>query len=145
MDQDSLFQEYKNIFLQEEDLAIKKEKKERVYEYSPFALQDALGARDIKKIWIEYIKLRTSGVEAEELIHKIISKVRDMAAISLGATKEDLNIKSDYPYSKSKRDLKNWEFEDLKNIYTRLVEVYHQSRMGGEELDMAVEKTLLSI
>jgi hypothetical protein len=140
----NLFKQYEGIFEKEEN-PIPKEKKENFFGYSPFALQDAIGERSVKKIWIEYIKLRLSGIEAEELVHKIVSKVRDMAAITLGAGKEDLGIKNDYPYNKSKKDLRNWKIEDLKNLYTKLVSIYHRSRMGEEELDTALEKTLLSI
>lgn len=147
MEQNNLFKEYKGVF--EAEGADKnndpKEKKERVFGYSPFALQDAIGERSVKKIWIEYIKLRLAGIEAEELVHKIVSKVRDMVAIAMGAGKEDLGIQKDYPYNKSKRDLKNWKVEDLKNLYTKLVSIYHGSRMGVEELETALEKTLLSI
>lgn len=143
MDQINLFKEFKDIFKEEE--FVPKEKKERVFDYSPFALQDAIGERNIKKIWIEYEKLRLAGIEAERLIHNIVSKVKDMLAISLGANKEDLGIKNDYPYNKSKRDLKNWEKEELKNLFTKLIEIYHHSRMGGDELDIAIEKTILGI
>ena len=138
----SLFKEYEGVFEEEAEKA--PEKKEKTYAYSPFALQDAIGEKNIKKIWIEFIRLRNMPIESEELIHKIISKVRDMTAISLGATASDLEIK-DYPFNKSKRDLKNWKIEELKNFYTRLVTIYHRSRMGGEELDIALEKTLLQL
>ena len=139
----SLFKQYEGIFNEEEQSSKKSTTFE--YAYSPFAIQDAVGERNVKKVWIEYIKLRLSGIEAEDLIHKIISKVRDMVAINQGATKEDLGIK-DYPFSKSKKDLKNWKIEDLKNFYGRLVEIYHRSRMeSGNELDVALEKLLLSI
>lgn len=154
MDQINLFKEYKDVFKEAEEIA-PKEKKERVFGYSPFALQDAIGERSAKKTWIEYEKLRFDGIEAEELIHKIISKVRDMLAISLGASKEDLGIKSDYPYNKSKRGLKNWKKEELKNLFTKLIEIYHRSRMGarpndysvgrGDDLDTAIEKAVLDI
>ncbi|MFA6269640.1 MAG: hypothetical protein WC657_00305 [Candidatus Paceibacterota bacterium] len=143
---DNLFKEYEKIFSQTPEVEgdEKKPKKERVYEYSPFALQDAIGEKSAKKAWIEYEKLRFSGIEAEELIHKIISKVKDMTLIDLGASKEDLGIKSDYPYNKSKKDLKNWQPEDLKIFYTKLIEAYHRSRMeSGNELDIALEKALL--
>lgn len=147
MEQNNLFKEYKGIFETEnaeKDTGLK-QKKENFFGYNPFALQDAIGERSVKKIWIEYIKLRLAGIEAEELIHKIVSKVRDMVAIAMGAGKEDLGIQKDYPYNKSKKDLKNWKVEDLKNLYTKLVSVYHGSRMGAEELETALEKTLLSI
>ena len=144
MNQTNLFKEYKDVF-EEAQETTPKEKKERVFGYSPFALQDAIGERSAKKTWIEYEKLRFDGIEAEELIHKIIGKVKDMLAISLGASKEDLGIKNDYPYNKSKRDLKNWKEDELKNFFTKLVEIYHRSRMGGDELDTAIEKAVLEI
>lgn len=148
MEQNNLFKEYKGIFEAEnaEENSGANQKPERVFGYSPFALQDAVGERSVKKIWIEYEKLRLAGIEAEELIHKIISKVRDMLAICLGASKEDLGIQKDYPYNKSKKDTKNWKGEDLKTFYTKLVEIYHRARMeGGSELDVTLEKVLLSI
>ncbi len=143
MDQINLFKEYKGVF-EEEESSFPKEKKEKIFGYSPFALQDAVGEKSAKKAWIEYEKLKLSGVEAEELIHKIVSKVRDMTAVTMGANQEDLGLKN-YPYNKSKRDAKNWKREDLKYFYTKLVEIYHRSRMGGEELNVSLEKALLSI
>lgn len=147
MEQNNLFKEYDGVFEAEdaEESADSKNKKERVFGYSPFALQDAIGEKSAKKVWIEYEKLRFAGIGAEELVHNIVSKARDMLAIIMGAKKEDLNMK-DWPYNKSKRDLKNWKEEELKNFYTKLVEIYHNSRMaGGDELDLAIEKILLSI
>lgn len=143
METDSLFKEYKNLF--KEEPSVKMAKKEGGYAYSPFALQDAVGERSAKNIWIEYNRLVLDGISSEEIIHKIVSKVRDLCAITLGATKEDLGMK-DYPYTKSKRDLKNWRSEDLKNFYTKLVSIYHFSRMSnGEQLEIALEKALLSV
>lgn len=139
----SLFKQYEGAF-EEKRIQDKKNDKPQ-YAYSPFALQDALGERNAKNVWIEYQKIVLQGIEAEEIIHRIISKVKDMAAISAGASAEDLGIK-DYPFSKSKRDLKHWKIEDLKMFYEKLVYIYHQSRMsGGESLETALEKTLLSL
>lgn len=156
MNQSNLFKEYEGIFpaVSGEEVAAK-EKKERAFGYSPFALQDAIGEKNTKKIWIEYQRLRFQGIEAEELVHKVVSKVRDMVAIKKGATQEDLGMKSAYPYTKSKGHLKNWSDETLKYFYAKLVEAYHRSRMGarpndgsvgrGDELDLALEKILLNI
>ncbi len=153
MNQDSLFKQYKGAFEEKEEIVKQENKGLPKYAYSPFALQDAVGEKDIKKIWIEYEKLRLQDVEAEEIIHKIISKVRDMSAISAGAKKEDLDLK-DYPYNKSKRDIKNWSDTKLKDFYNKLVFIYHESRgarLNGysdgriKDLDTALEKILLQI
>lgn len=145
MENQSLFKEYEDIFRGDNQEKPEARKKQKFFAYSPFALQDAIGARDVKKIWLEYQRLRLSGVGAEDLIHKIAGKTREMAAIGMGASKEDLDMKSDYPYHKSKRDLKNWKTAELQEFYRRIVEIYHRSRTSGEDLDLSVEMALLKI
>lgn len=140
---ESLFKEYKEVF--EETQSPKEKKSAFAYAYSPFALQDALGSKDVKKAWIEYQKLRLQGIEADELVYKILSKVKEMLAISRGASKSDLSIQKDYPYDKSKRDVKNWRPQELEDFYDKLVKTYHQVRMVGENLDVSLEKLLLSL
>ena len=34
---------------------------------------------------------------------------------------------------------------ELEKTYSKLVEIYHKARMGGEELDVALEKVLLGL
>jgi DNA polymerase III delta subunit len=141
--QDSLFKQYKGVFDEKEEGQV--EKKPREYEYSPFALQDAIGAKDAKAAWIEYVKLRTTGIEAEAIAPNVISKVRDMLAVARGASQADLQIKNPFPYNKSKKDSKNWKEGELENLYTKLVAIYHESRMGGEDLEIALEKLILNL
>ncbi len=146
---DSLFKQYEGVFAGKNDLPNKKEGFE--YAYSPFALQDAIGEKNVKKIWIEYQKLILAGIEAEDIIHKITAKVRDMLAIKKGASREDLGLKSDFPYNKSKKDSRNWQPGELGDLYRKLVFCYHASRMslpgGGrsEELETSLERAILGI
>jgi hypothetical protein len=77
-----------------------------------------------------------------------------MVSISNGATQDDLGLK-DFPFNKSKRDLKNWKIDDLKNFYTKFVFAYHHSRMGRGmndfdkkntgDLDTTIETIILSL
>lgn len=139
---ESLFREYEGLFKEKE----KKDETETpfVYAYSPFALQDAIGAKDIKKTWIEYQKLKMQEVSSEELIYKIINKVREMLAIKKGADKESLNIKKDFSFNKSKIHSKNWKDPDLESFYTKLIIAFHKSRQG-ENLEVSLEKLILNI
>lgn len=140
---ESLFKQYEGVFKTE---VVEEDKKpfQKTYNYSPFALQDAIGAADNKKAWIEYQKLKFLGIEDEELVHNVISKVRDMCLISRGASIKDLGIK-DFTYNKAKKDLKNWQEEKLFRFYEKLISLYHESRMGGEPLDIALEKAILKM
>lgn len=148
----SLFKEFEGIF--EEKELPKKEKKGRFFAYNPFPLQDAVGEKDPKKSWIEYTKLIFSGVEPDELIHKIISKVREMVFINLGVSAEDLEVKP-YTFSKSRSHAKNWNKMELRKAYEDLVSIYHRQRLGigrglsfdysRYNLETALEKFLLSL
>ena len=142
-EQINLFKQFENLFKIEEN---QEEKKpfQKIYNYSPFALQDAVGLADNKGAWIEYQKLKFLGIEDEEIIHNIINKVRDMVFISKGAVVSDLGIK-EYPYNKSKKDLKNWKGEKLVDFYEKLISLYHDSRAGGESLDIALERAILKL
>lgn len=143
MNQQNLFKEYENIF-EEEMLEVKRAGKFE-FAYNPFALQDAIGERSAKKAWIEYQKLRISGVEADELVFKIASKIKDILSIIKGVSKEDLGIIKDLPFNKSKKAAKNWQEKSLADLYTRLITAYHEARMGKKELDAALEEIILSI
>lgn len=140
---DSLFKQYQGVF-ENQNQSLPEKKGTKFFTYNHFPLQDAIGRKEVKIIWIEYQKLIISGIEPEELIFKIVSKVRDLLAISKGATAESLEIK-DYPYRKSKADLKNWKKEELEEFYSKLVAIYHESRMGGENLGISLEKLLLKL
>ncbi len=109
---------------------------------NPFAIADAVGKRSPKEAWIEYIKSREDG-EPEEIHGRIIGKVRDILNAN-NMTAEESGMHP-FVYRKAKMDMKNWKESDLKNFYTRLVALYHNSRMGGEELDIALEKELLTM
>lgn len=148
----NLFKQYEGVFPAQGGLASgeeylePKKSKGKAFNYSPFALQDAIGEKSAKKAWLEYQKLRIAeNIGAEELIFNIINKIRNMLFISLGANKEDLDMK-DFPFNKSKKDAKNWKIDELKSFHTKLVEIYHISRLeSGHEFDLDLEKVLLSI
>ncbi len=143
MDQQNLFKEYEGVFdeWQEEGEEVKEGRKKEAY--NPFAIGDAVGKKSPKESWIEYIVARLQGAEAEELHARAVSKVRDIII----ASKEKQESTSMHPfvYKKAKWDMKNWKEGELEKTYSKLVEIYHESRMGGEELDIALEKLLLTL
>lgn len=142
--QNSLFKEYKGVFEEEENLEIKKEK-EDTFKKGPntFALADALGAKSPKDAWVEYMRLREEGMEPEYIHSSLVGKMRDMLAVQ-SATADELGIHP-FVYKKAKADFKNWNEDKLRETYASLVSAYHESRLGGEPLDMAIEKILLTL
>lgn len=129
------------------DLREKKQTGKREWQanqkFNPFALADAIGQASAKKAWIEYERAHIFGAEPEELHARVWGKVRDMISTQEGTTQE-LGIHP-FVHKKAKADFGNWEEERLANFSEKLVAIYHWSRMGGDELDIAMEKLLLSI
>ena len=106
-------------------------------------MADFFGAGEIKRIWIEYVKLRSSGVEPEVLCGMLISKARDML-FSQNESALNLGIHP-FVYSKAKKDFKNWQVEKLKKVYDALVFAYHDARIAGLDLGIEIEKIILKL
>lgn len=145
MDQQNLFKQYEGVFdewLEGEDEAPVNEARKKEA-YNPFAIADAVGKKSAKESWIEYTIARLQGGESEELHARALGKVRDIII----ASKEKQEDTSMHPfvYKKAKADYKNWKEGELEKTYKKFVEIYHLSRMGGDELDIAIEKMLLRL
>jgi hypothetical protein len=82
-------------------------------------------------------------MEPEFLHAALVGKARDMLA-SQRAGAEELGIHP-FVYKKAKANFKNWGESKLIETYSDLVAAYHESRLGGEPLDTAIEKILLKL
>ena len=148
--QENLFKEYEGVFdewdIEEsgiQNLESGKTEGRKKEAYNPFAIADAVGKKSAKESWIEYRGARLQGGESEELHARAISKIRDIIIAS--KEKQENTTMHPFVYKKAKWDLKNWKEGELEKTYTKFVEIYHLSRMGGDELDIAMEKMLLGL
>lgn len=145
MDQQNLFKEYEGVFDEwtegEGEIPVKEARKKETY--NPFAIPDAVGKKSAKESWIEYTVARLQGGEPEELHARALSKVRDIIIAS--KEKQEDTAMHPFVYKKAKWDAKNWKEGELEKTYKKFVEIYHLSRMGGDELDIAMEKLLLTL
>lgn len=93
-----------------------------------FALANALGARDKKKLWLLYMTALRSGAPAEVLIGMLAWKARSMVA------------------SEQKgRVPTGWKAGESALLSSRLVSLYHDSRRGMGSLDLLLEKFILAL
>lgn len=142
--QNSLFKQYQGAFgLESEDEPKKETENNFKNRPNTFALADAFGAKSPKDAWVEYMRLRSGGMEAEYLHASLVGKARDMLA-SQSASADELGIHP-FVHKKARADFKNWSESKLIETYSSLVAAYHESRLGGEPLDTAIEKVLLAL
>lgn len=120
------------------------EKVTKKVEFDRFALSDALGRRSKKDAWVFLQKTLNAGGAAEEIHGMLFWQVKSMilAASSKTAGEAGLNP---FVFRKSFSFAKNFTEEELKDLSSRLVSIYHEARRGGDELPIALEKFVLSI
>lgn len=109
--------------------------------FSIFKLTDALGNRSRKKAWVEYQRALRSGSRPEEIHGMLFWQTKSMLLVAQKATS---GLKP-FVVSKSKSFLNNWTEDELKKLSSNLVSIYHNSRRGGPELEIAIEQLVLGL
>ena len=129
------------VFGEEKEGAIKSKK---TADFNMFAITDALGARNQKRLWTLYQQALRHDVVSEELHGILFWQVKSMllASTSKDAKESGLNP---FVYSKAKNYAKNFTLPELKKISSQLVTMYHQAHRGEVDFDAELEKFFLSI
>jgi DNA polymerase III delta subunit len=117
-------------------------KKEKFF--PDFAFTDAISARNKKEAWIQYQREQASGLAPEQLFWSVTKQIKNLilAGRTKTAAEADLNP---FVYKKLKEGRNNYKDQELEEISERLVMGYHEARRGKGEIEMLVEKILLSL
>lgn len=110
---------------------------------SMFVLADALGARDKKKLWVEYQRALKKGGVPEEIHGMLFWQVKSMLLAAL-CTEKDSGLKP-FVYKKSKKYAANYTEKELRTLSSNLVTIYHEARRSGPDLATALEQWILSL
>lgn len=120
------------------------EKTAKKVEFDRFALSDALGRRSKKDTWVLLQKSFDLGGVPEEIHGMLFWQVKSMLLALSSKTAGEAGL-NPFVFRKSLSFAKNFTEEELKNLSSKLVTIYHEARRGGDELSIALEKFVLSI
>jgi len=112
--------------------------------FNIFALGDALGMRDRKKLWVLYMKGRRAHIAPEEL-HGILfwqAKSMMLAYNVKNATDAGLNP---FVFQKALSFIKNYSEKELQSLLRKLITLTHDARRGFHDLDTALEHFILEL
>jgi DNA polymerase III delta subunit len=115
--------------------------KEKEEKFNIFSVTDAFGARDKKTTWVLMQRAMRRGVGAEELLNILIWQVKNLLAVSTGQSVLETGL-APFVFNKSKSYAKNFGQEELHDISTKLVTLFHESHLGLE-LEPNLELLLL--
>ena len=106
--------------------------------FNVFSLTEKLGRRDKRGLWILYQKALAEGLAPEEIHGILFWQIKAMLAA------EESGLKP-FVFQKSRVFAKNYSLAELKNLSSKMVAVYHNSRRIGPDLDVALERLILEI
>ncbi len=121
----------------EKDEVVKKE-------FNIFGLSDALGKRDKKNLWMLYLQAMKNGSVPEEIHGTLFWQVKSMNLAAAADSAAASGLKP-FVYSKAKGFSKNYSEKELRNLSSKLVEIYHEAHRGAYELQSALEQFILSL
>jgi DNA polymerase III delta subunit len=111
--------------------------------FNVFSLADAFFSKNKKSAWEIYTKSLREGVPAEQSLGIIYWQLKNVWLIKTAGNTKDLGLKP-FVLNKSKRLGEKWSEEELKAMSEWLVSLQHEARLGGDALEIALEKTILS-
>lgn len=109
--------------------------------FNIFLLADALSSRDKKTLWVLYEKALLAGKSPEEISGTIFWQLKTLLLVQMGNTKS-LNP---YVASKAKSSIKNFKNGELENLILNLIKKYHEARRGRGDMEIALERFILSV
>jgi len=115
------------------------EKKKKVF--NVFALSDALVRRDKKLLWVLLTKAFKEGKSAEELIGTLFWQLKSLVLVEQGGG----STLSLYVVSKAKQGLRNFKTGELCGMTKRLLIGYHEARRGRGDMEIMLERFVLSL
>src|SRR3989344_2529577 len=112
-------------------------------EFNTFALADALGTKDKKRLWSLLAEAFMRGVTPEEVGGVLFWQVKAMLAASGGGA-ADSGLKP-FVYTKSSRYAEGFQHSELVSLSRNLISIYHDSHRGLRDFSSALERFSLSI
>ena len=124
--------------------SMEENKKEAAQGFNSFSLADALGKRDKRSLWLLWNEALLAGKSAEELSGILWWQLKTMRLAAKGQSASEVGLK-DFSYGKAKRSLAKFKPGELERISRDLLSVVNESRLGGLETALAVERWILKL
>jgi DNA polymerase III delta subunit len=110
--------------------------------FNIFSLTDALGARNKARLWALYQEALMDGSEPEEIHGILFWQVKSLLAAAQSKNADEAGMKP-FVWGKSQGFLKNYSLDELKGISSKMVGLYHLSRLESVPLEVAMEEWML--
>lgn len=111
--------------------------------FNTFALADALGNRDKKKLWTLY-REALREIAVEEIHGVLVWQLKTLALISRSKTAAEAGVKP-FVFSKGQRFSQKYSPEEIKKKMSDLISISHDARRGLCDFEIALERFILKV
>ncbi len=118
-------------------------KEKAVEKRNPFALSDALFARDRKLAWQLYREAIDNGAGEEEIAGLLFWGLKALLLAAKENTATDAGLHP-FVFGKAKRALTKWREDELQKITGDLVALVHESRTRSLDPEISLEQFILT-
>jgi DNA polymerase III delta subunit len=109
-----------------------------------FAITDKLLARNKKQLWSCFVDLLGRGIAAEEIHGVLFWAVKNMIIAARVDSQKESGL-APFSYSKALTGGSNYKLSELKKMSNDLVEMTHKVRTGKGDMEVMLEKWVLTI
>jgi len=113
-------------------------------EINIFSIANGLVEKDKKHLWVSYIDLLSRGAVAEEIHGILFWQVKNMILASKADSQKETGL-TPYSYKNALTGSRKYKIEELQNMSGELVNMTHRVRSGDGELEVMIEKWVLSM
>ncbi len=119
-------------------------KKASTERFNAFGMADSLAKKDKRMLWVQLQEAKTAGLSPEEIIGTLWWQIKSLRLAKVTQNAAEAGMK-DYPYNKAKGALSNFKEGELEALTESLLAVYHDGHLGKKDIDLALEKWMLTI
>jgi len=128
----------------EKDLSFDKKLGEKK-SFNIFALTDALGERNRKRLWVLYQEALRADLSAEEVFWKFQWLVKHLLFFKVAKNPATSELKEGFAKKKILGFGKNYTKEELEKMSSELVDLFHRVRGGEGEMETELEKWVFGV
>lgn len=112
--------------------------------FNTFALADALAEKNKKRLWLLLQEAKNNGLAAEEIIGMLWWQLKALRLAEISRTASEAGMK-EFPFSKAKKSLGYFKKGELEVLSESLLSVYHEGHAGVKDINVALEKWVLTV
>jgi len=109
-----------------------------------FEFANALGIKKRKELWTLFQDALNESVPAEEVHGIFFWQIKSMLLAKKCKTASEAGMK-DFPFQKAKRYAENYSLEELENISSKMVSMYHEAHRGNHDMHVALERMIMGL